>query len=266
MKTRMIALLAGLGALVGLSGCLEVNQTVTLKKDGSGTITDESVMGAQVIQMLAGFGGGAPGAPDPLAKMYDEAQYKARAATYGEGVEYVKLEKVERNGGKGVRAHYKFADINTIRFEPGSGMDEMAGSFPGAEAAKPARSPWKITYADGKLSIKAPDMPENLEKPAVPEDAAATAANPEIAAMMQGMRMSTTLVIEPGIAKTNATHVEGNTITLMDIRMDEVMKNPEAMKAMQGVDMKDRKAMEAALKNVKGVKVETQETLEVTLK
>lgn len=266
MKARLIALLAGVGILAGLSGCLEVNQTLTLKKDGSGTITDESVMGAQVIQMMAGFGGGAPGAPDPLAKMYDEAQYKARAAKYGEGVEYVRLEKVERNGGKGVKAHYKFSDINKINFEPGSGMDEMATSLPGAEAAKPAKSPWKIAYADGKLTITTPEMPEGVEKPDVPADAVDQAASPEMAAMMQGMRMTTTLVIEPGIAKTNATHVEGNKITLMDIQMDEVFKNPEAMKAMQGVDMKDRKAMEEALKNVKGVKVETQQTLEVTLK
>jgi hypothetical protein len=266
MKTRLIAVMAGLGILAVLSGCIEVNQTVTVKKDGSGTISDETVMGAQMVAMMAGFGGGgAPGAPDPMAKMYDEAQYKAKAANYGEGVEYVKLEKVERNGGKGVKVHYKFADINKLSFEPGGGMDDMAGSLPGAGAAKPKKAPWKIAFADGKLTITAPDAPEGIEKPDVPEGAG-EGMPPEAAAMFAGMRMTAALVIEPGIAKTNATHVEGNKITLMDIKMDEVLQNPEAMKAMQGVDMKDRKAMEEALKDVKGVKVETQKTIEVLMK
>ncbi len=272
MKARLIALIAGFGILFGLSGCLEINQTLTVKKDGSGTITDETVMSAQMVQMLAGFGGGAapggaPGAADPLAQMYDEAQYKAKAAKYGEGVEYVKLEKVERNGGKGVKVHYKYADVNKLSFEPGGGMDEMGNIMPGpgGAAPKPEKTPWKIAFKGGKLTITMPDPPEGVEKPEVPEGAAQDLP-PEAAAMMAGMRMTTTVVIDSGILKTNATHVEGNKITLMDIKMDEVFKNPEAIKAMQGVDMKNRKAMEEALKNVKGVKMETQKTIEVLMK
>jgi hypothetical protein len=198
--------------------------------------------------------------------MYDEAQYKAKAAQYGEGVEYVKLEKVERNGGKGVKAHYKFKDINKLTFEPGGGMDEMGSALPGAAEAKAKKTPWKFAYKDGKLTVIMPDVPEDIEKPALPEGAPDLGNNPEMAAMMQGMRMSAVLVVDSGILKTNATHVEGNKITLMDIKMDEVFKNPDAMKAMQGVDMKDRKAMQEALKNVKGVKIETQKTIEVLVK
>lgn len=271
MKKRLMAMMAGLGLLLGLSGCLEVNQTVTVKKDGSGTLTDETVMGAQMLQMMAGLGGIGGGAPgggaDPMAALYDEAQYKAKAAKYGEGVEYVKLEKIERNGGKGVKAHYKFADVNTLKLEPGSGMDEMAGSMPGAQAPKVDAAPWKVAFADGKLTITLPDAPEGLEKPEIPAGGGdAGGIPPEAAMMFQGMRMSATLVIDGGIAKTNATHVDGNKITLMDVKMDEVLANPEAAKALQGVDMKNRKAMEEALKNVKGVKMETQKTIEVEMK
>jgi len=261
-------MLAGLGVLAGLSGCIEVNQTVTVKKDGSGTIVDENVMGAQMVAMMAGLGGGgAPGAPDPMAKMYDEAQYKAKAAKYGEGVEFVKLEKVERNGGKGVKVHYKYADLNKLSFEPGGGMDEVGNIMPGpgGAAPKPKSAPWKMTIKDGKLTITMPDVPEGIEKPDVPEGGVQDLP-PEAAAMFAGMRMTTTLVIDSGILKTNATHVDGNKITLMDIKMDEVLQNPEALKAMAGVDMKDRKAMEQALKNVKGVKMETQKTIEVLIK
>ena len=269
MKARIIALLSGLGILFGLSGCLEVNQTLTMKKDGSGTIVDETVMGAQVIQMLAGFGGGAPGAPDPLAGMMDEAKHKAKAAQYGEGVEYLKMEKVARNGGKGVKVTYKFADINKLTFEPGGAVDDMGKMMPmGGAAPARAATPLKFAYAGGKLTVTFPDPPKDAAKPDVSQipGGAGMANSPEAMAMMAGMRVSTTLVIADGIKATTASHVDGNKITLMDIKMDELMKNPDAMKAMQGLDMKNRKAMEEAMKKVEGVKMETKKSIEVTVK
>ncbi len=43
------------------------------------------------------------------------------------------------NGGKGVKVHYKFADINTVVFEPGSGMDQMGDMAPPGAAPKRSR-------------------------------------------------------------------------------------------------------------------------------
>ena len=42
--------------------------------------------------------------------------------------------------------------------------------------------------------------------------------------------------------------------------------NPDGMKVLEKLDMKDRQKMEAALKDVKGVKFETKKTVEVTVK
>ena len=266
MKARLIAMLSGLGVLLGLSGCLEVDQILTLEKDGSGTIVEETVIGAQMVAMMEMGAAQGGGGPNPMAKMYDEEQYKKKAGSYGEGVEFVKLEKVERNGGKGVKAHYKFADINTVVFEPGSGMDQMGDMAPpgAAPKEKPESEPLKFKYADGKLTITFPDPPEG-EEAEVPEGA----GNPEMAqmaAMFKDMRMGAKLVVAPGIAKTNASNVEGNTIILMDVDFGKILENPDGMKVLQKLDMKDRKKMEAALKDVKGVKMETKKTVEVTVK
>lgn len=267
MKARLMAIVSGLGVLLGLSGCLEVEEVLTLKKDGSGTISEEVVMGAQMVAMMemgAAQGGGA----NPMAKMYDEEKYKKKAASYGEGVEYVKLEKVERNGGKGVKAHYKFADINTVVFEPGAAMDSMENMGPpGAAPKKEAKEsqPLKFVYAEGKLTITFPDPPEDVEKPDIPEQG----DNPEMAQMMamfKDMRIGAKLVIEPGIASTNATHVDGNTITLMKVDFGKILENPDGMKTLQKLDMKNRKKMKAALKDVKGVKIETRKKVKVKVK
>lgn len=259
-------MLSGLGVLLGLSGCLEIDEVITLKKDGSGTITSEVVMGAQMVAMMEMGAAQGGGGPNPLAGMLDEAQYKTKAAGYGEGVEFVKVEKVERNGGKGAKVHYKFADINKVSFAPGGAMDEMGKDMAPPGAAPPAadKQPLQFAYAGGKLTITFPDPPEG-DAPDVPEGA----DNPQMAqmaAMFKDMKMGAKLVVEPGIASTNATYVEGNTITMMDVNFGKILENPDGMKVLGKLNMKDRNKMEAALKGVKGVEIETQKTVNVKLK
>ena len=50
MTQRIIFWLTGLLSLCGLSGCLEVEQVINLKKDGSGTIVEEVVMGRRLLR------------------------------------------------------------------------------------------------------------------------------------------------------------------------------------------------------------------------
>ena len=85
MKQRFILWLTGLLSLGCLSGCLEVEQVINLKKDGSGTIVEEIVMGAQIVAMMEGLPAGA-GAENPFADLYNVENYKAKAAGFGKGV------------------------------------------------------------------------------------------------------------------------------------------------------------------------------------
>lgn len=273
MKHRFAALLFGLASLFGLSSCLEVEETITLKKDGSGTITKELVYSAQTIQMMEGFGG-AGGGPNPLTALYDEDRYKKEAADHGEGVTYSKMEKVARNGGKGVKVIYTFDDINKVSFAPGSSMSELGKGMqmPGAPAA-PAdevkTDPITFKYAGGQLTINMPEPQEGAAIPGAPPGDL-PADNPQMEAMMMqmlaDMKVAGRMVIDPGIAKTNASHVDGNTITFMEMKFNELAKNPGGLKALQKLQGQKPEQAKETMKNLKGIKVETEAPVNVTVK
>lgn len=269
MKIRLMRLFAGLLAVFGMNACLQNESVMTLRKDGSGTLVEETMMGAQMVAMMeqmAAMGGAEAqaGAQDPLKEMYDEAKYKAAAAGYGEGVEFVGLEKVARDGGKGVKVTYKFADINKLKFTPGGSLKEMGGE--GAEAAAAEEEPVTFAYKDGKLAIKFadPKKPEGAPEAEMPDENDPQAAM--ATAMLKDMRISARLVVEPGIAKTDATYAKDNTITLMDVRFGELLANPGGMKAMKKLETNDRAALAETVKSLKGIELETKKEVSVELK
>ena len=83
--------------------------------------------------------------------------------------------------------------------------------------------------------------------------------------MLGDMRMSMKLIVEPGISETDASHRDGNTITLMEMDMAKLIENKDAFKKLANANQDDpTKAMEM-LKGVEGVKVETKEKVTVEL-
>jgi hypothetical protein len=266
MNQKLFRLAAALMALFGLNSCLQNESTMTLKKDGSGTIVEETVIGAQILAMVGAMGAeaGAAAAEDPFKELYDEKKYQAAAAGYGPGVEYVGMEKVERDGGKGVKVSYKFADINKVKFTPGGSLKEMGeAEADGAGAGGAKEEPVTFAYSGGKLTIKFPD-PKKAEAEAAADgdDAEAAAAM----AMMKDMRIAARLVIEPGIEQTNAAYVKGNAITLMDVRVGELLSNEGGMKVLKKLETDDRAALAEAVKGMKGIELETQKEVSVQLK
>lgn len=281
---KFALILASIGALFGLSGCLQNETTITVKADGSGTVVEETMLGAQMAAMLGGLGGlGAePGAApeDPLAEMFSEDKAKEKAAKMGEGVSLVKVEKIDKDGKKGGRVTYAFKDINKLKIGLDSGMDALEGpaaGMPGGEEAieeaEEASDPVQFQFADGKLTVVLPqpdkdgeaaeiEIPEKAEEKS-PEDAQAEAM---AKAMFADMKMAVKLVIEPGIKKCDATHVEGNTITLMEMNFGELLQDEKGMKLLdQMEDMKPEQAGKL-LEGVKGVKFETKEKITVEMK
>lgn len=252
----------GLIAALALPSCLQNETTISLKKDGSGTILEETLLGAQMMQMMTQFA--QPGQPDPIAEMFSEDKGKEKATQYGEGVEYVKTEMFEKDGRKGARVHFKFADINKVSANPSGSMDALQG--PGEEVDKDekAKESVKFSYADGKLKIIVP--------PADFEDMAADEAeeNPQQEAMMMqmiaDMRLTIKLQIPDGIEETNASHVDGNSITLFDVQVGKMIAQKDKLKAISETAKTDENAAKEAFGKIDGVKVETKDDVTVTLK
>ena len=258
-------MLIGALSLLFLPSCLEVEQVITLKKDGSGTISEEIVMGAKIVAMLEGLPGGA-GAENPFADLYDPEKYKAKASEFGKGVAYSRMEKVERNGGKGVKAVYTFEDINNVTLTPGSPMLELD-----KEEKGPKDDPLKFAYAGGVLTVTTPEPTgEILESAEEVDEGVAKVANEAMEAMMvemfKGMKISTKLVTSTGIQKSDATYLKDDTITLLRMDFDEIMKNPKGLQAMQKLEGAKRDEIAESLKGVKGVAFETKKKVRVKLR
>ncbi len=258
MKTQLIMIVVGALSLFGLSSCLQVESTIAVNKDGSGTVTEKMILGEQMKMMFAQIGAGGE---DPMAKMLDKTKAEARAKTMGEGVEVVSVEKIDADGKLGVKTTFRFADINKLKYSANGAMnmDDAAGGA----VKKADDSALTFKLADGTLTIiqQVPQEGAKGEQPEQPE------MDPQQLAMMQGMmkdmRITTTVKIEPGISKTDATHVDGDTIILSDIQMGKLLADPEKLKALQGGDFDQ---MKKALKGVEGIKFEDKESITVEMK
>lgn len=273
MKTQLLMIATAAISLFGLSSCFQVESTISVKKDGSGTITEEMILGDQMkmmMDMAAAQGGqGGPGGKDPMAQMLDKAKAEARAKKMGEGVELVSIKKIDADGKLGVRTIYKFSDINKLKYAVNDAMD--MGNMPGGAAKKVDQAEnagLTFEFADGKLAViqKAPKVEKDGEAPEG-DKPAQPAVDPQMMEMVKGMmkdmRITTKLKIEPGIAKTDATHVDGNTIILSDIQMGKLIAMPDKLEALQGGDF-DK--MKEALKGIEGIKFEDKERISVEMK
>lgn len=249
---RAVAATAALGAALALSACFESEQVITVKKDGSGTIEAKTILGAQMAGMIkmAQQQGGEEAAKDPLT---DPAELKKQAAKMGEGVEFVKVEPLKFDDGRmGAVATFKFADIRRVKMVPGEGPN--VGSEE-AEGAGKEESPIRFGFTPGdnpKLTITMPPQKKEEAKaeakkegddeaePKVDEAAGDEAAMAMMAPMMQGMRVTMKVKVEGEITKTDATHKDGSTVTLMDLDMGKLFANKDVLKKMESPDdMKD---------------------------
>lgn len=268
---KILSLFAVMMAMA-LTSCIEHNVVILLNKDGSGTITEETSFGAQAVAMMeqmAAMGGEAAG--DPLGDMVDEAEAKKKAATMGDGVTVSKVEKIDAGGRKGGRVVYAFEDINTVKFQFGDSVSDMGDGMkpPGGEAEKaPKEEPMTFVYKDNVLKLTNPGAgkdasPESGEEASDEMDEQGL----EMAKQMMGdMKMSLKLEIPGGIAETNASHVDGNTVTFMEMEMGKLLEDPEKFKAFSKAKPETPAAMQEALKGIEGVKIETSDEVTVTLK
>jgi hypothetical protein len=276
LKKPLVALLSAASALT-LSACFQHETTIHLKKDGSGTLVEETRMSGQMLGMMSQFAGGLGGddakPQDPLKDMLSEDKARERAAELGEGVTLEKIEPVTVGTSKGARATYRFVDINKLRISTDDSMKQMSqlGGLPDAEKPKAEKKPIVFNYNDDVLTI-APNAGKTDEKPAATDksEAAENLENPEAMAMMKqmftDMKVSIKLVAESGIAETNATHRDGDTITLMEMDMNKLMENPGNFKKLGDIDQQNPAAAMEALKGIDGVKAEVQPEVTVKLK
>ncbi len=240
-------------ALLTLSSCLEMESTISVKKDGSGTLTEKISMGPQIAGMLRMSA--AQGGEDPLAQFKEES-LKAKATEFGEGVEFVSVDREEPDGGLTITVVYQFKDLSMLSYAPGALMNEE----------EDAQDKMKVTFGlEGDVvTIRIPDPSQEDFSFGEGEmsDEELAMAGP----MLAGMKVSSKIVFEDGILDTTASYREGNTIELMSIDLDGIMKNEGGLKALKRIDTPSRKEFEQVTKELKGFNMESQEKVTVKMK
>lgn len=261
---NIAALAAGIITTAAMTSCFEQDNNTKLSKDGSGTIVESTIVGAQFAQMMKGQmeqGG--------QNDMTDEGKYRDKVKRMGEGVEFVGLEtKDADDGGLVITATYKFADISKLK-----------GPMSDDESAAPVT----FDYEKGdtnKLTINLPQAPKAAEgaKDGEGEEAAEEELTDEMkaaqkqqmqmmAGMAQGMKISMTLEVDGEIVKTDADHVEGNKVTLMAMDIGAILANEEALDMLDSPDdMNDVSTLRELASKIEGLKIEGDEKIVVEFK
>lgn len=249
-------------ATLAVAGCMEIETVVRVKPDGSGTITERLVMSNEIVEMMKEM---APeGQP---AELYNEQELRDAAPGYGEGVTYVSTKDVKTEFGKGYEASYAFADINKIRVgqDPGDKMpgdgpvegEDDAGNFttftmqPGSPAELVIH--WPVDKAESK-SVETTETASTDEAPVEQSAEEQEAAMEMMKMAFKDMRMSMHVEVAGSVVDSNATHLNGSRVTLVDIAFAEFLNSEEAMTKMASnseqsvADMKEMMALIPGLK------------------
>jgi len=264
---KHVALLLAISTCLLLTGCIELDSVLTINKDGSGTIEETTLLNDQaaaMMSMMATAGAGQPGAPAPPPDlMVSREKAEATAKEIGPGVTLKTFEALKTPDGKqGQKLVYAFPDISKINYQSGS----SAASFSFSNGTLTVRN-----LSSASKTAAAPPLPG---APAIPgRGANATPPTDQEIAMVKsmfaGMRMALRVTAPGGIASSDATFVDGNTVTLLDLQLDKLFDNPEALAKLSTMspspNMSPAEAAEV-LKAIPGVRAELRDVVTIKLK
>lgn len=247
-------------AMIG-SGCIRSATLITVKPDGSGTIEQSVLMNTAALKGMLG-GLGAPGGPGQSPGAVSEDELRKTAARLGEGVTYVSSEPVKAaDGFEGAKALYAFTDISKVRVDQDP---NLSGSTSGVTTAPKTENP--VTFAMAKSGGLSTLTVTFNDKPARDKAASAPAGgpqmdNPQMTEMMKtmfkGFKVNIDLQVAGAIVKTNADHVAGNKVTLLEMDLEALLADEAKLKEVQKVLGPNASVAELKpyLKDIKGLKV-----------
>ncbi|HEY4613212.1 MAG TPA: hypothetical protein VII11_09535, partial [Bacteroidota bacterium] len=118
-----------------LAGCLEVQTTVSVKPDGSGTVRERVLVKSDMLIMMMKMAKSMKEDGDENGKkkksgLFDEQELREKAETMGEGVTYKSGKILSSDDGEGYEATYAFKDINTLHVSETPDIEPPSPSSP----------------------------------------------------------------------------------------------------------------------------------------
>jgi hypothetical protein len=252
-------------------GCISVDSVVKVKADGTGTIEQTMLINSSAMGMMSMMGGGQEGTEakaklDP-AVLFSKDKLQAEAANLGDGVTFVSSTPLAQGDMKGVKAVYAFTDFNALKVSTALPDLEDGGT---QVKGKGERLPMVLSRsgASSLITLDMLDKPD-ASKGDAPKKAEGAPEMPKemmamLAPMFKDMRVAISLEPQGTLVRTNATHVQGQRITLFDVAFGEVFADPAGLEKLEKLgnnpSMND---IRTVLKGMKGIKINEVEKLEV---
>jgi hypothetical protein len=265
-----IALLAILFA-----GCLQVDTTINLKKDGSGTINEKILMSKTFVNMMKEFATAfqdSSTAAEEEFSLFKDDEIIADAKEYGDDVKYVSHEFISNDQWEGYEVVYSFDDISKIRIQPDP--DSKMGMSEGEAEVEEPDEYYFFKFKKGDVSELIIDRPpiefdnDSTSQESSDEDAEGSEDEfgDEAMKMMEGMKINIAINFEGDITNSNATYVEGSTVTLFHMNLGEMMKNKEAFKEFKNKEPENIEEMKEFMEQFPGMKIEIEKPVSVKFK
>lgn len=290
MRSAIRCVLVILSAVM-FSGCIEVESTVIVKKDGSGFIVESMCFTPQAQQMMEGMKGMAEGMggdanavqSDPMKPSQDDLN--KRAAELGETVKFVSTkEKTTASGAKGYTATYSFTDVTKIKvsLENNIGDKQAGGPAGGPDGKKKEQPPITFGFTPGATAKLTINLPREEKDPNTPPPEITPEMKQQMAmsmgmmgSMLKGMRMRLMVKVEGEITSTTAKTVikskssdKKQFVMLYDIDFDKIMTNQDLFSELMLAEQTggNKKALEKKLDAMEGISIETADTVTISFK
>ncbi len=244
------------------TGCIRSATLIKVQADGSGTVEQTMLVN---LGMMKGMLGGLGGQTTEKSGGMNEADMRRTAARMGEGVTFVSATPIKAEDGfEGAKAIYAFTDVSKLRVDQDP---NLSGSSTGG-LSTPPKSGNPVTFAFAKggdgastLTISLNDKPQGDATKADSPQGGPDMDNPQMLDMMKsmfkGFRIGIDVEVAGKILKTNADHVTGSRVTLLEMDMEALLQDEAKLKEVQkrlgpGASVSELKPF---LKDVKGLKI-----------
>ena len=231
------------------SACFQMTTVLKVNADGSGTIEHRMLYTTAALAQLKQFAAlGRGQGTDPLS----EQQAKDLVSSIGPGVSYVSSTPISTPGGKGREAIYAFTDVTQLRIstQPAApaGLSVRAQGF----STEGGSVTFSITHeANGNavVHVMVPE-PDFLNALGTPHAASQLGL---IKTLLAGAKVL--LAVEPSgaVVRTSSPYIVGQRVTLLEIDLDEVMKDETIIPRLQAAKSQDE--AKAVIKSAAGLKI-----------
>jgi hypothetical protein len=252
---------------------MDTSTKITVKTDGSGTIEKTIVLSSHLAEFAQSMGMKMDRGSLEQG-MLNEEGLKAEAAQMGTGVAFVSAQKITTAKGNGYRALYSFTDVTKLKINrnPVGDVTIPSGDSGGAggSSGDQANAPEYLTFAFAKgtpavLTITEPKVQRQTTGTASTQavDASQLAS---LKPLYSDLRIALSIEVQGKISETNAAYVSGSTVTLMDMDFGVILADDAMVKKLSSMQTQSIAEVEALVKSMPGVKLDTQESVRIAFK